>query len=109
MKFFRFLILVLISGLVGVQFIPASLNQNTVVLSTDFTKTFKVPENTNLNVDNSSGSVNVANIGEAEVKLKASSGSIKAQSINSSLVIGASSGSLSASALSVLKLYHFRS
>ncbi|MCU4177028.1 DUF4097 family beta strand repeat-containing protein [Carboxylicivirga sp. N1Y90] len=59
--------------------------------------TFKVPENTNLNVDNSSGSVNVANIGEAEVKLKASSGSIKAQSINSSLVIGASSGSLSAS------------
>jgi hypothetical protein len=45
MKFFRFLILVLVSGLVGVQFKPASLNQNTVVLSTDFTKTFKVPEN----------------------------------------------------------------
>lgn len=45
MKFFKFLILVLISGLVGVQFFPASLNQNTVVLSTDFTKTFKVSEN----------------------------------------------------------------
>ena len=45
MKFFRFLILVLIAGLVGIQFITASLNQNTVVLSTDFTKTFEVPDN----------------------------------------------------------------
>lgn len=62
--------------------------------------TFNVPENTNLNVDNSSGSVSVSNIGEAEVKLKTSSGSIKAQSIKSSLVIGASSGSLSVADIS---------
>lgn len=56
---------------------------------------FKVPANTNILVDNSSGSVNVKDIGQAEVKLKASSGSVKVENINSDVTAGASSGSLS--------------
>ncbi len=45
MKFFKIAVLVLIAGLIGIQFFPASLNQNTIILSTDFTKTFIVPDN----------------------------------------------------------------
>ncbi|MCU4163204.1 hypothetical protein [Carboxylicivirga caseinilyticus] len=56
---------------------------------------FKVPENTNIMVDNSSGSVSVEGIGQSNIRLKASSGSIKARNINSDLNISASSGSLS--------------
>nr|WP_321450197.1 DUF4097 family beta strand repeat-containing protein [uncultured Carboxylicivirga sp.] len=55
---------------------------------------FKVPENTNITVDNSSGSINVENIGQSNVRLKASSGSVRAININSDLVATASSGSL---------------
>ncbi|WP_430817981.1 DUF4097 family beta strand repeat-containing protein [Carboxylicivirga marina] len=55
----------------------------------------KVPSNTNIDVDNSSGSVNVSNIGQVVVKLQASSGSIKARNIDSNLNVSASSGSIS--------------
>lgn len=55
---------------------------------------FKVPRNTNVFVDNSSGSVVVEGIVQSEVRLKASSGSIKARDIDSNLGVEASSGSL---------------
>lgn len=45
MRIFKILILVLITGFVGIQFVPTSPNQNTVILSTDITKTFNVPDN----------------------------------------------------------------
>lgn len=60
---------------------------------------FNVPKNTNVLVDNSSGSVHVDGIGQSEVKLKASSGSIKARNIESDLSASASSGSLSIEAI----------
>ena len=43
MKVFKLVILVLITGLVGIQFFPASLNQNATISLTDFNKTFNVP------------------------------------------------------------------
>ncbi len=61
---------------------------------------FKVPSNTNIDVDNSSGSVHVSNIGQVVVKLEASSGSIKAQDIDTNLSATASSGSISLSNIS---------
>lgn len=54
----------------------------------------KVPANTNIRVDNSSGSVNVENISKYDVKIKASSGSVKARSIGSGITAIASSGSI---------------
>lgn len=54
-----------------------------------------VPTNTNVDVDNSSGSVYVSNLGQVIAKLKTSSGSIKAQKIDSDLNASASSGSIS--------------
>ncbi len=57
---------------------------------------FKVPANTNIDVRNSSGSVNVTNIDQSIVKLVASSGSIYAENINSDLKATASSGSIKA-------------
>jgi hypothetical protein len=54
-----------------------------------------VPTNTNIDVDNSSGSVSVKDIGQVVVKLEASSGSIKAMNIDSNLTSQASSGSIS--------------
>ena len=56
---------------------------------------FRVPANTNIMVDNSSGSVSVEGIGQSNVRIKASSGSIRARDINSDLSATASSGSLS--------------
>jgi len=44
MKVFKIVILVLIAGLVGIQFFPASLNQNTTMLPIDFTKIFNTPD-----------------------------------------------------------------
>jgi len=61
---------------------------------------FRVPANTNVNVDNSSGSINVSNIGKGIVTLKASSGSITATKINSNLSCQTSSGSQSISEIS---------
>jgi len=55
---------------------------------------FTVPTNTNIDVDNSSGSINVSHIGQVIVKLEASSGSIKAQSVDTNLSALASSGSI---------------
>ncbi len=55
---------------------------------------FSVPKNTNVLVDNSSGSVSVQDIGQSQVRLKASSGSVRARNINSDLSASASSGSL---------------
>ncbi len=55
---------------------------------------FKVPMNTNIKVKNSSGSVNVSNIGQSIVDLSASSGSIKAENIDSNLDVVTSSGSI---------------
>ncbi len=55
---------------------------------------FKVPSNTNIKVKNSSGSVHVANIGQSIVELSASSGSVKAENIDSDLTANASSGSI---------------
>ena len=43
MKVFKIVILVLITGLVGIQFFPASLNQNNTITKTDFAKTFNAP------------------------------------------------------------------
>lgn len=57
---------------------------------------FKVPSNTNVTVKNSSGSVYVANIGQSIVELSASSGSVKAENIDSNLKVSASSGSIKA-------------
>lgn len=54
-----------------------------------------VPKNTNVDVDNSSGSIYVSNLGQVVVKLEASSGSIKAQNIDSNVNASASSGSIS--------------
>jgi len=54
-----------------------------------------VPTNTNIDVDNSSGSISVENIGQVVVGLNASSGSIKAFNIDSNLTAEASSGSIS--------------
>ncbi len=45
MKVIKIVILVLITGLVGIQFFPASLNQSTAIPITDFKKTVKVPNN----------------------------------------------------------------
>ena len=45
MKVFKIVILVLITGLVGIQFFPASLNQSTTIPLADFEKTFNVPNN----------------------------------------------------------------
>ncbi len=56
---------------------------------------FIVPVNTNIDVNNSSGSISVENIGQVAVGLKASSGSIRARNIDSSLTAEASSGSIS--------------
>ncbi|TAJ14040.1 hypothetical protein DMA11_06720 [Marinilabiliaceae bacterium JC017] len=56
--------------------------------------TFKVPASTNIHVDNSSGSIYVENIGQSEVKLKASSGNVKVKNIDTDLLASASSGSL---------------
>ncbi len=55
---------------------------------------FRVPKNTNVIVKNSSGSVNVEDIGQSEVRLEASSGSIRARNIDSEVVASASSGSI---------------
>lgn len=55
---------------------------------------FKVPVNTNVDVDNSSGSIYVGNIGQSIIKLTASSGSIEAERINSDLSTKTSSGSI---------------
>lgn len=56
---------------------------------------FVVPQNTNIDVDNSSGSISVENIGQAVVKLEASSGSIRGRNIASNVSAEASSGSIS--------------
>lgn len=61
---------------------------------------FKVPANTNINVKNSSGSVSVNNIGQSVVDLTTSSGSIKADNIDSNLSAQASSGSIKVSNIS---------
>ncbi|MCG8578733.1 MAG: hypothetical protein MI866_02375 [Bacteroidales bacterium] len=61
---------------------------------------FSVPTNTNIDVDNSSGSVYVKDIGQVVVKLEASSGSIKAINIDSNVNAQASSGSISLSNIS---------
>jgi len=55
---------------------------------------FTVPTNTNIDVDNSSGSISVENIGQVVVALKASSGSVRARNIDSNLTAEASSGSI---------------
>jgi hypothetical protein len=55
---------------------------------------FNVPTNTNVKVDNSSGSVLCEDIGQSEVALHASSGSITAKNIDTDLKISVSSGSL---------------
>ncbi|MBI9062551.1 MAG: DUF4097 family beta strand repeat protein [Marinilabiliaceae bacterium] len=55
---------------------------------------FKVPANTDVTVENSSGSVRVEEIGQSNVKLTASSGSVQARNIASDLTARASSGSL---------------
>ncbi len=55
---------------------------------------FKVPVNTHVDVDNSSGSIYVGNIGQSIIKLAASSGSIEAEHINSDLNTKTSSGSI---------------
>ncbi len=55
---------------------------------------FIVPVNTNVDVDNSSGSIMATNIGQSIVKLTASSGSIQAENINSDLSTKTSSGSI---------------
>ncbi|MGQ1787332.1 MULTISPECIES: DUF4097 family beta strand repeat-containing protein [unclassified Saccharicrinis] len=55
---------------------------------------FKVPTNTNIDVDNSSGSMYVANIGQSTIELKASSGSIRVENVDSHLEAKTSSGSL---------------
>ncbi|WP_430812519.1 MULTISPECIES: DUF4097 family beta strand repeat-containing protein [unclassified Carboxylicivirga] len=59
-----------------------------------------VPKKTNIEVDNSSGSISVKDIVGAMVKLEASSGSIKAVNINSDISAEASSGSISLSEIS---------
>ena len=61
---------------------------------------FKVPANTNIDVDNSSGSIYVGNIGQGIIKLAASSGSIQAENINSDLSAKTSSGSIKANNIS---------
>ncbi len=45
MRIIKVLILVLITGFVGIQFVPTNPNQNTVILTTDITKTINVPDN----------------------------------------------------------------
>ncbi len=60
---------------------------------------FIAPENTNITVNNSSGSVYVANIGQSIVDLSASSGSIHAENIDSDISVKTSSGSIKASAI----------
>lgn len=45
MKWFRYFGMMLLVVLVGIQFIPASLNQNTTVPPTDFIKANDIPEN----------------------------------------------------------------
>ncbi len=57
---------------------------------------FLVPLNTNINIKNSSGSIDVKNIGQSTVTLVASSGSIMASNINSSIKATTSSGSIKA-------------
>lgn len=44
MKLLKRIVLALLVVLVGIQFIPTRSNQNTEVSSTDFLKTYKVPE-----------------------------------------------------------------
>ncbi|MCU4155151.1 DUF4097 family beta strand repeat protein [Carboxylicivirga sp. A043] len=61
---------------------------------------FSVPSNTNIDVDNSSGSVSVSDIGQVVVKLEASSGSVRAMNIDSNITAQASSGSISLSDIS---------
>ncbi|MCW3805143.1 DUF4097 family beta strand repeat-containing protein [Plebeiibacterium marinum] len=58
---------------------------------------FQVPENTNINVRNSSGGIDISNIGQSTVDLVSSSGSITAKYIDSNLKATASSGSLNIS------------
>ncbi len=55
----------------------------------------QVPKSTNIDVENSSGSVHVSNVGQAVVKLETSSGSIQAENIDSDLSAEASSGGIS--------------
>jgi len=55
---------------------------------------FKVPSNTNINVVNSSGGIDVENIGQSKVELIASSGSIHVRNIDTDISITSSSGSL---------------
>ncbi len=57
---------------------------------------FLVPSNTNINIKNSSGSIDVKNIGQSTVSLVASSGSITANNINSNIKATTSSGSIKA-------------
>jgi len=40
----RYIFLALIIGLVGIQFFPASINQDTTILPIDFSKTFNTPD-----------------------------------------------------------------
>ena len=61
---------------------------------------FKVPKNTDVSVENSSGSMRVEEIGQSNVKLVASSGSIQARNIASDLTVRASSGSLTIEGIS---------
>lgn len=45
MKILKKIIAILLIVLVGIQFIPTTLNQSNGISETDFTKTFNVPEN----------------------------------------------------------------
>ncbi|MEO1654157.1 MAG: DUF4097 family beta strand repeat-containing protein, partial [Bacteroidota bacterium] len=55
---------------------------------------FKVPATTNVDINNSSGSVQVSGINSELFRLKASSGSIKAQNIKANALVKTSSGSI---------------
>ncbi len=57
---------------------------------------FMVPQNTNINIKNSSGSIDINNIGQSIITLVASSGSITASNINSSIDATTNSGSIKA-------------
>ncbi len=57
---------------------------------------FLVPSNTNINIKNSSGSIDVKNIGQSMITLVASSGSIMTSNIKSSIKATTSSGSIKA-------------
>ncbi len=59
-----------------------------------------VPQNTNITVKNSSGSIHVQNIGQSLVQLTASSGSINAKDVDSNITCVASSGSINVDKIS---------